>query len=143
MTNKNFFKNNLLKNNYNNKDIKQILDDSDYKILKQTKSGNFIEIKFDDKFKFYDLSSYHKNGILKMNLKNKLEKYNNILLYISDSTDLDGIKIGSNGFLKNKNIQNTKKSKINIFNVFIYLLFISFVCYVFLKINLLLKKNIL
>ena len=136
--------NDLYKNKLNNKEIKEILDDSDNKMLKQTNSGNFIEIKFDDKFKFYDLSNYHKNGILKMNLKHKLDKYNNILLFISDGTDLDGIKIGNNNFLKNKyNNINNNKPKFNIFNLFLNLIYLSFTIYIICKVNIKLKKNII
>ena len=138
------YNNELFKNKLNNKEIKQILDDSDNKMLKQTNSGNFIEIKFDDKFKFYDLSNYHKNGILKMNLKHKLDKYNNILLFISDGTDLDGIKIGNNNFLKNKynNISNNKP-KFNIFNLLLNFIYLSFTIYIICKVNIKLKKNII
>ena len=133
------------KTKFNNNDIKKILDESEYKVTKQTNSGNFIEIKFDDKFKLYDLSNYYKNGILKMNLKNKLEKYNNLIFFISDSTELNGIKIGNNNFLKNKmncinnsnyNYRNVR-NKINILWLFIYILIILFIIY---KVKINLKK---
>ena len=129
-------KNKLIKNNdsFTKKEINNILEDSRYNVMKQTESGNYIKIVSDDTFKFYDLSNYYKNGILKMNLKKKIEKYNNIILFLSDSTDISGIKIGDSNFLKN-NILSKDSTKINYWNKFnyitsiIYILIILFLLY--------------
>ena len=124
---------------FDKSEIDQILQESRYNIYKQTNSGNYIKILSDDKFKFYDLSNYYKNGILKMNLKKKLEKYNNILLFFSDSTDVLGIKIGDNNFLKNNIIQNKNNTSTK-YNYIIHIFYILIILFLLFRIYVLQNK---